>query len=57
MQDRQDSYLHSSNATLPADRPAPWVPPMETMTVLPVSEVTQNFSNPGDDGAGIFTGS
>jgi hypothetical protein len=34
-----------------------WVAPLESIETFPVAEFTQAFSNPGDDGAGIFTGS
>lgn len=38
-------------------QPGQWVAPLESIEAFPVAEFTQNFSNPGDDGNGIFTGS
>lgn len=38
-------------------QPGQWVAPLESIEIFSVAEFTQSFSNPGDDGAGIFTGS
>lgn len=38
-------------------QPGQWVAPLESIETFPVAEFTQLHSNPGDDGAGMFTGS
>lgn len=38
-------------------QPVQWVAPLESIETFSVAEFTQFFSNPGDDGNGLFTGS
>ncbi|MCA1198852.1 hypothetical protein K9B35_12820 [Sphingomonas sp. R647] len=50
----QEAVTDSGSSDALAPR---WVAPLQSMTVYSINEFTQNFSNPGDDGSGILTGS
>lgn len=38
-------------------QPGQWVAPLESIETFSVAEFTQFFSNPGDDGDGLLSGS
>ncbi len=34
-----------------------WIAPLQSIQTFSIAEFTKNFSSPGDDGLGTFTGS
>ena len=56
-QQHDDQGVNSASDMAASDERLSWVAPLQSIELFSVTEFTQNFSNPGDDGSGIFTGS
>jgi hypothetical protein len=50
MEQQHNTTESVSNAATPETRPAAWVAPLQSMTVLSIAEFTQFNVGPGNDG-------
>jgi len=57
MEKQHHDHKGVPDAASPETRPICWVAPLQSIAVFSAAEFTQNFSSPGNDGLGTFTGS